>query len=520
MNTPDVETMIAGFQRGALLLALALLCVRSSAATHATRASGDTSTPDLEMVVAPSEELQPQLTRVFEELHVLHQDVDELKKGRLELASLRREIDNLKAEKRLSDERFSAQIRELQINARHPRAEKLSTTQNHTTNEENRDARLSRHPTSPFTRIGTAAIDAAVPLAHSNARRQTQHSDAGDCDAAGVCTARIITRTIDMPPIINVSTVPHRGRRRARRRAQATACDFVAQSAVVMDACCNIGGASEGHRRAQVDCPLPAVCPSMGCAEAFEAFYTNCRVELTTFPEPDRLASLSTSCDDVLATRGSSLAQQLDLECTDGSVENCVPPCNAYTHGFILLLNIGGSDSKYSCNLAHGNYSWLGAASQGGFIGSDPRAFLSSILSGAAGTYAVQVEVGVLLLGIDIDVVVRPGQKVRVVASNNDGTSANWGSGTITVQDQASLELVGVRVTTRITVAQGGASSFYFSDLRLQVPLFVLRGADNNKMTTLSFEDTTLNVAPITPETFDQLTPGIIIGSALTMDAR
>ena len=119
----------------------------------------------------------------------------------------------------------------------------------------------------------------------------------------------------------------------------------------------------------QVDCPLPEVCPNVGCAEVFDTFYTSCRSELAATPELDRLASLAASCDDMLASaHGSSVVHQLNLdsilECTDDSTENCVPPCNMEYHGFILLLNIDGVDSKYSCNLAHGLYSWLGAASQ------------------------------------------------------------------------------------------------------------------------------------------------------------
>ena len=46
------------------------------------------------------------------------------------------------------------------------------------------------------------------------------------------------------------------------------------------------------------------------------------------------------------------------------------------------------------------------------------------------------------------------------------------------------------------------------------------KAANDNKMTTLSFEDTVLDVAPITAGTFAQLTPGIVVGGALAMDAR
>ena len=41
----------------------------------------------------------------------------------------------------------------------------------------------------------------------------------------------------------------------------------------------------------------------------------------------------------------------------------CVPACNAEHHGFELLTTIDGSDTKFSCNLAHGLFSRMGVAS-------------------------------------------------------------------------------------------------------------------------------------------------------------
>ena len=58
-----------------------------------------------------------------------------------------------------------------------------------------------------------------------------------------------------------------------------------------------------------------------------------------------------------------SLAQQLNVECTDGTPEyGCVPRCAEEYHGYQLLLNIGGEDSKMSCELHHSLYSWVGGA--------------------------------------------------------------------------------------------------------------------------------------------------------------
>ena len=63
------------------------------------------------------------------------------------------------------------------------------------------------------------------------------------------------------------------------------------------------------------------------------------------------------------ATLPPSLAEQLNVRCTDGTVNgDCVPTCSEEYHGFLMLLNIDGDDTKLSCELQHGVYSWLGAA--------------------------------------------------------------------------------------------------------------------------------------------------------------
>ena len=59
-------------------------------------------------------------------------------------------------------------------------------------------------------------------------------------------------------------------------------------------------------------------------------------------------------CLQSLLRRAHQLAQQLNVECTDGTPEaDCVPRCAEEFHGYQLLLNIGGEDSKMSCELHH-----------------------------------------------------------------------------------------------------------------------------------------------------------------------
>ena len=55
--------------------------------------------------------------------------------------------------------------------------------------------------------------------------------------------------------------------------------------------------------------------------------------------------------------------EQYHAECASADVASCVPVCSAEHHGYELLATIDGTDTKFSCNIAHGLYSWMGAAS-------------------------------------------------------------------------------------------------------------------------------------------------------------
>ena len=100
---------------------------------------------------------------------------------------------------------------------------------------------------------------------------------------------------------------------------------------------------------------------------------------------------------------------EYQVACRSAEIATCVPPCNVAHHGFELLATIDGTDTKFSCNLAHGLYSWMGAASDGGFLGRDFASFFSAVVSGAAGFYIVTLLEDA---GIGTDLVVRPGQAV------------------------------------------------------------------------------------------------------------
>ena len=65
------------------------------------------------------------------------------------------------------------------------------------------------------------------------------------------------------------------------------------------------------------------------------------------------------------ALSAPSLAEQLKVRCNDGTNE-CVPTCAEEYHGYLMLLNVRGMDSKLACELHHGLHSWVGAATDGG----------------------------------------------------------------------------------------------------------------------------------------------------------
>jgi hypothetical protein len=229
------------------------------------------------------------------------------------------------------------------------------------------------------------------------------------------------------------------------RRTQKGVCGQISSRAAAVSAeCCD---------EPSEDCSggVPHTC-NVGCAAVFLPFWADCGAQLG--PNPEYL-SVVTMCE--AAGPGSNpsgdpdgLAHQFNLACADGATDGCIPPCAEPLRGDLLLLNLNGNDGKYSCELHHGLHSWVGAATDGGYLGSDARAFVSAVLSGAAGYYALALYVNA---GLAVDVVIGPGQDVRITG----GASAlAWGSGSFTVQQGGALSLVGVALTGALVVQGGG----------------------------------------------------------------
>jgi hypothetical protein len=295
--------------------------------------------------------------------------------------------------------------------------------------------------------------------------------------------------------------------------------DFQALSAAAMDACCPANGG--GHRRLQASCGLPAACPSAACAAVFVPYMRDCATMLAATPGVPvaDFESFAASCAEMQAGADQMLqpvavqmfrvlvstesaaqsggmfpgggkddggaSQPLDplqplapvpppppdategvdetgvtqyhAVCTSADVASCVPACNAEHHGYELLATIDGTDTKFSCNLAHGLYSWMGAASEGGYLGADAQSFFSAVVSGAAGSYIVTLTQDA---GISTDLMIQPGQDVHISGLPSLAAAPSWGSGGFTVTESALLWLSNLQVSSIVGVAPGGAVAF------------------------------------------------------------
>ena len=151
----------------------------------------------------------------------------------------------------------------------------------------------------------------------------------------------------------------HKGRRQLQGDgyggggSSCTATELPARSAAVTAECCDepTEDCAGGH---------PHSC-NADCAALFLPFWADCRAALGT--DGQQLEPVVALCESTVMGGAPSLAEQLNLQCTDGSAAaDCVPHCSERYHGFLMLLNIEGDDSKLSCELHRGLYSWVGGA--------------------------------------------------------------------------------------------------------------------------------------------------------------
>jgi hypothetical protein len=160
---------------------------------------------------------------------------------------------------------------------------------------------------------------------------------------------------------------------------------------------------------------------------------------------------------DAVEGGDETAVQQYHAVCTSADVASCMPTCNTGHHGYELLATIDGTDTKFGCNLAHGLYSWMGAASEGGYLGSDAQSFLSAVVSGAAGAYIVTLMADA---GIGTDLMIQPGQNVHISGDPGLAAAPSVGSGGFTVEGHAILAMTRISFggiyTSRIIVESEG----------------------------------------------------------------
>ena len=161
------------------------------------------------------------------------------------------------------------------------------------------------------------------------------------------------------PNVTRITTAVRDGKT-GHRRAQAgdgygegTCSDLESRSAEVNRECCDEPGE---------DCTggYPRTC-NAGCAAVFLPFWSECESALGKSSR--QFEPVVELCNAVVDSMTPSLAEQLNVQCTDGTpAAECIPDCSELYHGYLLLLNLDGEDSKLSCELHHGQYSWCGAA--------------------------------------------------------------------------------------------------------------------------------------------------------------
>jgi hypothetical protein len=204
------------------------------------------------------------------------------------------------------------------------------------------------------------------------------------------------------------------------------------------------------------------------CAAVLVPLWHDCEAELADDAELVREAVA------MCPGGASSAVTKFMVTCPPGEIlDHCIPNCDASTSGDVLMLTQNGNDMRLLCTLANFLYSWVGASALGGFLGEDVAAFVSAVISGAAGTYALT------LMGdadVGTDLTIQPGQTVII---NGDPTlveAPNWGSGGFAVEEMGSLALAYVQLDVRAQIAVTGGGSLSLANMVLPALTTTLAG--------------------------------------------
>eukprot|EP01052_Picozoa_sp_SAG31_P024058 SAG31_NODE_2022_length_6645_cov_15.375191_1_plen_1048_part_10 len=332
-------------------------------------------------------------------------------------------------------------------------------------------------------------------------RRRIQGEEPfGDAGVAHIFKRTVIT-TSHLSGRVDESNGGHRMMSETTARTDCSSDAISRQIDAINTECCDERDESCSNGRVQT-------C-NEGCGALIMPLWTNCGSQLGPAAEILRDAVALCHEDDQISYNEMS-AHMFMATCPPGfPASDCIPLCEEPTNGYLLLLNIEGEDSKLTCELHHDIYSWVGGAADGGYIGSDPRAFLSAVVSGAAGTYSLKSSDADL--GMDTDISIRPGQVVRVVSTQD----SSWGNGAIALQNQASLALINLTLFVNITIEQGHSSlTLNGCEVILPTPLVVPTGSN----VTMQVDRTRIGVVR-TVDTFSSFQLGIAVDGELTMHA-
>ena len=121
--------------------------------------------------------------------------------------------------------------------------------------------------------------------------------------------------------------------------------------------------------------------------------------------------------------------------------------CNASTHGDELLATFDGTDTKFSCSIVGGLFSWMSPSESGGYLGSDVGSFLASVKSGLPGAYVLNFWQS---QNIGENLTVQAGQSIAI-----NGESVTWGTGGFVVGQRGSLALTDLRLSGAISFIRG-----------------------------------------------------------------
>eukprot|EP01052_Picozoa_sp_SAG31_P041340 SAG31_NODE_6242_length_2106_cov_1.481814_2_plen_573_part_00 len=317
------------------------------------------------------------------------------------------------------------------------------------------------------------------PLVQEANRRRRRAQQGSDDNSTEV---RIFKRSVTFAHLsgrVDESNGAHEAKHRLLAEGGGVAADcssdgIARQLDVITDTCCDEPDEVCSDGKVQT-------C-NAGCAALIMPLWTSCKSEL---------GPAARVLHDAAALCAPAAAHQFRAMCAPGALsEDCIPACTEETHGYFLLLSIDGTDTILVCELSNQLYDWLGTAALGGFVGENVNAFIPAMISGAAGTYIVNLYANA---NVRTDLTIQPWQRAVIVGARREGCEVlrgestafatvcqaqatvaacnalgnpctwnagmqTWGSGKFTVGESAQLTLKNMQIETMIEIEEGATS--------------------------------------------------------------